>query len=318
MLQFGGPDSLDAVEPFLYNLFSDPDIVQIPLGFIFQKPLAKLISTTRSKSVRLKYAEIGGKSPIVEQTAKQQRALQASLDRRFGKDEIYVGLAMRYWRPFTEETVLELMRRNITDVVLLPLYAQYSVTNAASSFNEWDRVTKRLGVHFEERRIDQYYDNESYLAALNERIDVGLQRFPDPENVHILFSAHGTPVDLVTKGDPYSAQIAETMELVMARRTKKNPYSLSFQSKVGPKKWLTPATDKTIIEFGSKGIRQILVVPIAFVSDHIETVHELNIEVREIAEHAGITQFEVCEGLNDAPLFIQALTELSVEALDSL
>ncbi len=317
-MQFGGPDSLDAVEPFLYNLFCDPDIVEFPLAFILQKPIAKYISWSRAKTVSIKYGEIGGKSPIIEQTAKQEKALQRALDQVTGENEIFVCTAMRYWKPFTSEVIQRLSGMGITDVVLLPLYAQFSVTNAASSFHEWERVTKRFGVSFNEKRINEYYENPLYISAFNERIDSALHRFANPENVYILFSAHGTPVNLVERGDPYSHQIKKTMELIMESRIHRHQYSLAFQSKVGPRKWLTPTTDDTIVKLISEGNKNILVVPIAFVSDHIETLHELNIESREIANHNGVTQFEVCEGLNDSPLFIRALTNISLEAFESM
>lgn len=318
LMQFGGPDSLEAVEPFLYNLFCDPDIVEFPLAFILQKPIAKYISWSRAKTVSIKYGEIGGKSPIIEQTVKQEKALQLALNRHYGDNEIFVCTAMRYWKPFTSEVVKNLLSKGITDVVLLPLYAQFSVTNAASSFHEWERVTKQLGVSFNEKRINEYYENPLYIEAFNERIDSALLRFPNPKEVFILFSAHGTPVNLVERGDPYSHQIKKTMELIMTNRNQDHEYTLAFQSKVGPRKWLTPTTDDTIVKLISEGNKNILVVPIAFVSDHIETLHELNIESREIATHNGITQFEVCEGLNDSALFIKALTDISLEAFESM
>jgi ferrochelatase len=258
---------------------------------------------------------MGGKSPIVEQTFDQQKALQTAMDKKYGKDEIYVGLAMRYWKPFTESAIEELQRRDITDVVLLPLYAQFSITNAGSSFNEWDRTCKKLGIRFKEHRIREYYDNQTYIAALNERIDAALQRFSDPNDVYVLFSAHGTPIDLVKRGDPYSNQIEMTMNLVMAARTDKHEYSLSYQSKVGPKKWLEPSTDDTIEGLAERGIKKLLVVPISFVSDHIETVYEIGLEAKEEALEEGIEEFELCEGLKTSPLFIRALTDIASEAL---
>jgi len=318
LLQFGGPDSLDAVEPFLNNLFNDPDIFDIPLGWLLRKPLAKLIASSRSKKIKGKYEEMGGKSPIVEQTFDQQKALQAALDKQYGNGEVYVGLAMRYWKPFTEQAVSELTKRGVTDVVLLPLYAQYSITNAGSSFNEWERIKKRLGVSFTERRIKEYYNDQTYIASLNERIDTALKRFSSPEGVYILFSAHGTPIDLVKRGDPYSKQIEETMKSVMAARADNYEYSLSYQSKVGPKKWLEPSTDDTVEELAERGIKKMLVVPISFVSDHIETVYEIGIETKEEALHEGIEEFELCEGLKTSPLFIKSLSDMAINALSSM
>ncbi len=327
LLQFGGPDSLDAVEPFLFNLFNDPDIFQLPLlkkewtarfGLSFQQFVAKTISARRAKQVRDKYAEIGGKSPIVERTDEQVRTLQLYFDERHPEIKTSVRLAARYWNPLTSETMASLVRDGIKDVILLPLYPQYSVVNAGSSFNEWDRVAKRLNAHFKERRVREYYQNEKYLQALNARIDEGLAGFDNPEKVFLLFSAHGTPLDIVKRGDPYSKQIHETMELVMSKRGHDKQYMLSFQSKVGPKKWLTPSTTATITELGERGISQLLVIPIAFVSDHIETLHELNIEERVTAERAGIKQYHVMNGLNDHPLFIECLADIALKEIHAL
>jgi ferrochelatase len=318
LLQFGGPDSLEAVEPFLYNLFCDRDIVQFPGGRLTQKLFAKVISKIRYKKLQQKYAEIGGKSPIVEKTFEQQKALQTLLDRKFGDGVVHVELAMRYWKPFTSSAIKSLFERNIHDVVLLPLYPQYSITNAGSAYNEWDRQVKRLPAKFNERRIQQFYTHPLYLNAFKERIEQGLTELSDTSGVYILFSAHGTPLDIVKNGDPYSMQIRETVELLMKDMKHTFPYSLSFQSKVGPKEWLKPDTETMIEKLGESGIKKMLVVPISFVSDHIETSHELNIEAREEAKKAGIKEFIVTEGLNNSPLFIQALAEIATAELEKL
>lgn len=317
LMQFGGPDSLDAVEPFLYNLFRDKDIIQIPVPFLLQKPLAKLISSRRAKTVRQKYGEIGGKSPIVEKTQLQKTALQNRLDVEYGKDTIPVLLAMRYWKPYTQSAIDTLCTHGIQNVVLLPLYAQYSKTNAGSSYNEWNRNTQTNSVVLHERRIQHYHLSTKYISAINERIDTALQRFSNADDVHILFSAHGIPIDLVFEGDVYPRHVRETMEAVMEARLHKNSYSLSYQSKVGPKQWLTPSTEMTIKELGYRGCTKLLIVPIAFVSDHIETLHELDIELREVAENAGMKEYRVTEGLNDMPTFIDALFDLIVEQIAS-
>jgi protoporphyrin/coproporphyrin ferrochelatase len=327
LLQFGGPDSLDAVEPFLFNLFMDPDIFQLPLlkkewaerfGPTFQRFVAKTISRRRATQVRDKYAEIGGKSPIVARTEEQVRALQTYFDEHHPELKTSIRLAARYWNPLTSETMKSLVRDGIKDVILLPLYPQYSMVNAGSSFNEWDRVAKRQEAHFKDRRVREYYRNEKYIQALNVRIDEGLASFDNPEKVFLLFSAHGTPLDMVKRGDPYSEQIRETMELVMSQRGRDKQYMLSFQSKVGPKRWLTPSTTATISDLGQKGITEMLVVPIAFVSDHIETLHELNIEERHTAETAGIKNFRVMKGLNDHPLFIECLADIALKEIHAL
>ncbi len=318
LLQFGGPDSLDAVEPFLYNLFNDPDIFELPFGPRFQRFLARQISSRRTPSVKEKYAEIGGRSPIVERTEQQLQALQRLFDERHSDLNVTVRLAGRYWKPFTADTISELVRDHIHDVVLLPLYPQYAMANAGSSFNEWDRERNRQQVVFNERRIRQYYDHPKYLEAIQARIEEGLRQFSNPNEVFLLFSAHGTPLDMVKRGDPYSEQIRETVELVMSQRNRDHEYMLSFQSKVGPKRWLKPSTHDTLIELGAKGIKNMLVVPIAFVSDHIETLHELEIEERHTAESAGITNYRIMTGLNDHPLFIECLADIAIKEIDAL
>ncbi len=318
LLQFGGPDSLDAVEPFLFNLFSDPDIFNLPFGPRFQRFIAHQISSRRAASVREKYREIGGKSPIVERTEEQLHALQRYLREHHPELMATVRLSGRYWKPFTKEAIEGLLRDKIEDVVLLPLYPQYSVVNAGSSFNEWDRVAKTLGTRFYDRRVREYYKHPKYIAAISARIDESLREFPKPEKVFLLFSAHGTPVDIVERGDPYSHQIRETMELVMDARGHDRHYTLSFQSKVGPKKWLTPSTHETLQKLGVLGITEMLVVPIAFVSDHIETLHELNIEERVTAEASGIKEYRIMKGLNDHPLFIECLADVALTEIHAL
>ncbi|HET6400125.1 MAG TPA: ferrochelatase [Candidatus Kapabacteria bacterium] len=318
LLQFGGPDSLDAVQPFLFNLFNDPDIFNLPFGPSFQKFIARQISSRRAPIASEKYKEIGGKSPIVERTEEQVRALTKYFEEHHPELKTTVRLAARYWKPLTAETMESLLREDIHDVILLPLYPQYSIANAGSSFNEWDREAKRLGADFYERRVREYYKHPKYIAAINARIDESLTAFSRPEKVFLLFSAHGTPVDMVKRGDPYSAQIRETMELVMNARGHDKHYTLSFQSKVGPKKWLTPSTHNTLAELGKLGMTDLLVIPIAFVSDHIETLHELNIEERPTAEGAGIKHYRVMKGLNDHPLFIECLADVALSEIHAL
>jgi ferrochelatase len=316
LLQFGGPDSLDAVEPFLYNLFCDHDIVQFPGGKLTQKLFAKAISKLRYKKLQEKYAEIGGKSPIVDKTIGQQRALQKLFDQKFGIGAISVELGMRYWKPFTDSAIKSLLKKQISDIILLPLYPQYSITNAGSCYNEWDRQSKKLRASFNENRIVQYHTHPLYIKALQERIEQALAKFSDTKDVYILFSGHGTPLDIVERGDPYSLQIIETMNLVMEKFKDDFPHSLSWQSKVGPKKWLEPDTEETVEELAKRGKKKLLLVPISFVSDHIETSHELNIEAREEAEKLGVEEFIVSEGLNDSPLFIGALADIAIRELD--
>ncbi|MEW6195277.1 MAG: ferrochelatase [Bacteroidota bacterium] len=310
LFNLGGPDSLESVEPFLYNLFCDPDIFKLPFG---QKLFAKIISSRRSPKVIEEYKLIGGKSPLNEWTELQRTILEESL-RKENRD-IDVHTAMRYWKPLTHETVKKVESGRYNKIILLPLYPHYSITTTGSSFNEWNR-------HYTDDKsklvyINNYQTNEKYVAAINERIDESLLKFPEEvrNDVQLVFSAHGTPVSLVKNGDPYSHQIKETMEAVMSARKNSHDYHLCFQSKVGPMKWLEPATAKMIESLASQNKKNLLVIPISFVSDHVETLFELNIEYRHVAEKVGIEHYVVMTGLNDSKLFVEALKNLVEQKL---
>lgn len=310
LFQLGGPDTLEAIEPFLFNLFCDPDIIDFPFARIGRKPLAKLISTTRAKKVQHHYSVIGGGSPIRRFTQQQARALQAGL-RKSGVDA-HCFVAMRYWHPFTAEAVKQLREAACDELVLLPLYPQYSSTTTGSSLNEWQRVCSD---HLPARRIDAFYRHELYLQAVVEKVEEALARFPNPENVELVFSAHSVPVSVIEKGDPYQRQIEETVELVMQRGGWENPHRLCYQSKVGASKWLQPSLRTTIRELAEQKVKNVCVVPIAFVSDHVETLGEIDHEAREQAVGLGIERFEMTAGLNDSPTFIAALVDLVTNAL---
>jgi ferrochelatase len=309
MFQLGGPDSQEAVEPFLYNLFCDPDIINFPGSFLARKPLAKLISTTRSKVVRQHYAEIGGGSPIRRLTEAQARALETSL--RAHVDARCI-VAMRYWHPDTREAIAQLISRPFDELVLLPLYGQYSFATTGSSFKEWDRLYRpTTPVH----RIDHFYDHPDYIAAIVERINGVLAKLPHPEEVQLVFSAHGLPMVLVEKGDPYPQHIADTVKMVRELGAWPNPHVLCFQSKVGPQKWLQPSLTSTIERLAHEGVKRMLVIPIAFLTEHIETLHEINIEARAEAQKLGVAEYHMMPALNDSPLLIQALADLVLRAV---
>lgn len=314
LLNLGGPDSLEAVEPFLFNLFSDPDIIDFPGSFLFRKRLAKLISTRRGPRVIEQYKEIGGKSPLKEHTLRQAQLLEQKLNEKISA-RVYA--AMRYWKPSTDDALDAIERDGIKRVVLLPLYPQFSKATTTSSFTEWERRLKDRDLDIEYSLVEQYFDHPTYIDAFVERIRQGLERFPEKirREVNILFSAHGTPMKLVRQGDPYSDQIVKTVKAILARGGFTQPHSLCYQSKVGPMKWLTPSTPDTIAELAAKGVKHMLLVPVAFTSDHLETLFELGIEYRRQAKERGVEQYEVMEGLNDSPKFIQALAELVFETL---
>ena len=315
LLNLGGPDSIEAVEPFLFNLFSDPDIIDFPFSFLFRKRLAKIISTRRSPGVIEQYREIGGKSPIRELTEQQAGLLEEELNRRGMDARVYV--AMRYWKPSTEEVLDAIERDGISRVVLLPLYPQYSKATTLSSMKEWEKQVAIREAKLEAELIESYFDFPQYIDAFVERVEQGLQRFPEEirDEVNILFSAHGTPMKLVRQGDPYSQHIARTIELIMSRGGFTQTHHLCYQSKVGPLKWLEPSTPDTIHKLAGEGVKDMLLVPVAFASDHLETLFELGIEYRRQAKEAGVRQYEVTEGLNDSPKFIDALAQLVSEKL---
>jgi protoporphyrin/coproporphyrin ferrochelatase len=310
LFQLGGPDSLAAIEPFLYNLFCDPDIVDFPFARIGRKPLAKLISATRSRKVQHHYATIGGASPIRRFTERQARALEAELAELGLEARCFV--AMRYWHPFTAEAVAQLRAAACDELVLLPLYPQYSSTTTGSSLNEWRRLSdEKVPVHC----VEYFYQNERYIDSLVEKIDDALARFPVPARAEIVFSAHSVPMAVIAKGDPYQWQIEHTVSLVMNRGGWTNRHRLCYQSKVGASKWLQPSLHRTLKDLAAEHVREACVVPISFVSDHVETLSEIDHEAREEARRLGIRQFEMSSGLNDSPKFIQALSEMVLKAI---
>ena len=272
LLNLGGPDSLDAVEPVLYNLLVYPDIIDFPGSFLFRELLAKLISSKRHLKIQEQYKQIGGKSPLKDFTLGQAKLLQKRLNEKIPA-KVYA--AMRYWHPFTEEVLDELEKDGITRVILLPLYPQFSKATTESSVKEWKKqIAQRPNApKIEWSLIESYYDFPPYIDAFVERINQGLKKFSADEqsDVHILFSAHGTPLKLVRAGDPYSGHICETVTAVMKQGAFEQKHHLCFQSKVGPQKWLTPSTPKTIEDLAKQGVKRMLVVPIAFASDHLET-----------------------------------------------
>jgi ferrochelatase len=310
LFQLGGPDTLAAIEPFLYNLFCDPDIIDFPFARIGRKPLAKLISKARARKVQHHYAIIGGGSPIRRFTERQARALEAELANQGLDARCFV--AMRYWHPFTSEAIAQLRAAECDEVVLLPLYPQYSSTTTGSGLNEWNRLfCDDVRVH----SVAHFYQYPMYLDAAIEKIEAALARFPVPEQPEIVFSAHSVPVSVIANGDPYQRQIEETVRLLMERGGWPNRHRLCYQSKVGASKWLQPSLHRALRDLAAQKIREVCVVPVAFVSDHVETLGEIDHEAREEAEQLGISQFEMSEGLNDSPKFISALGQLVLQSL---
>ena len=333
LLNLGGPTSSSSVKPFLYNLFLDEDIIKVPFRGVFRRWFAGLVSTLRAKPVAKKYHEISickerclGSagcpehnsdkisccSPINSLTEKQRAALETLLNHSANQStHIVVKVAMRYWHPLTQKVQQEILNEQVTEIILVPLYPHFSVTTTGSSLHEWRKQATKNSVHqIPTNWVSSYHVNSDYLAAINERIDEGLQRFPEPirKQVIVVFSAHGTPISEKLAGDPYSMQIQETVQAVIKLRQDKYTYWLGWQSRVGTAKWLQPNTLDLLHNLIAKwGAYYVLVVPVAFVTDHIETLHEIGIEFREQALHWGCKQFEFTAGINEHPKFIQAL-----------
>lgn len=313
LLQLGGPDCLENVQPFLYNLFCDPDIIDLPGAFLFRKTLARVISQRRAPKVQELYKGIGSRSPILKLTNRQARALERNLVQQINA-KVYV--AMRYWHPMTDEIVRQIFHDGVERVVLLPLYPHYSKTTTGSSVNEWNRALRRQGRNgLQTDLVEQYYDHPLYIQAIVKNINIALNRVKkeDRGKVHLVFSAHGTPIKLVKEGDPYSHQIRKTYEAVLAEGKWGLTHHLCFQSKVGPQKWLEPSLDGTIQRLAAEKVSHMVVIPIAFVSDHIETLSEINMEGKEEAHELGIKHYDMMPALNTNPFFIQALADLVLQ-----
>jgi ferrochelatase len=326
LFNLGGPDSLQSVKPFLYNLFSDPDLFQFPGSSLIRKPLAYLIASLRARKSRVYFEYMGGKSPITELTMRQAEALEKALSPSpstgegggEGDKSFKVLIAMRYWKPSTEEAIHQLQKEGIQKVMLLPLYPQYSYTTTRSSERKWQRCCKKMGVKFEtEIFIKDYHDHPQYIRAVAERIKEAVARFTPEEQkeLHLLFSAHGIPLREIKQGDPYEQQIRKSVELVIKELGNTYPHHLSYQSKVGRSKWLEPTTIDTIQKLAREGVKHLVAVPISFVSDHSETLYELKKLYGELALSLGIKKYEMMPALNDSPFFVKALKELVFRVL---
>jgi ferrochelatase len=359
LLNLGGPDSLRAVRPFLYKLFSDRKIIRLGPSS-FQKPIAWLIASLRSKKTEKIYGLIGGKSPILDITQEQAAALETALNQNsefriqnslnqgtevssqesnFIKQEssppilplrrgrvrervtgvkfkVYIG--MRYWHPLIEEVVPEISRDGVKKLVALSMYPHYSLATAGSSMSRLMEVIEEYPI--EVFSISSWHDHPLYIEALTDVIKRGLDSFTvnsgeteGSKDIQVLFSAHNLPVSLINEGDPYVSQVRGTIKEVVKRLQIK--WSLSYQSKSGPVKWLEPSTEETLKRFAKLGYKNILLVPISFVSDHIETLYEIDILYHDIAEQLGLILRRV-DALNAHSIFIQALQDMVMSSVN--
>ena len=309
LFNLGGPETLRDVKPFLYRLFSDPEIIHVKFSPL-RKAIAYMIATFRRKTSEGYYSQIGGGSPLRRLTEEQARALADELKRRGRDVETFVGMCT--WHPFLFEAVDKIDEANIDSLVILPLFPQYSVTTTGSGFAV---LRELIDKHPQFKKLDvqwicSWADQPTYIESFVQAIQRELGKFTDPEKVHLLFSAHSIPESYVRKGDPYLEQTKETVELIMVRLGRRNPYQLSFQSKIGPVKWLQPFTSDVIVELGKQGVDDVLVIPVSFVSEHIETLYELDILFRKVAADAGVENFRRVPALNSDPTFIRALADI--------
>jgi ferrochelatase len=346
LMNLGGPTGEDAVRPFLYNLFRDEDIIKMGGGRL-QNTFANVIAKFRAPSVQEDYEEINGCprgctgnkhclnrknkvvstccSPINGLTERQRRGLEKHFKEVLPETPVKVYTCMRYWIPFAETVMDDMAEDGITHAVMVPLYPQFSWTTTGSSFRDWETKRKeKFGgqAPWKEFYVKNYHRNPNYLQALNSRIDESLEAMDEEtrKKTHLIFSAHGTPLLEVKSGDPYTVEIKETMEAIMEMRRYRESYWLGFQSKVGPQKWTQPNTAELVERHLQYGIKNFLMVPIAFVTDHIETLYELGVELPEDLHEKGY-EFEnltVMNGINDHPLYVQALADEVMIRLDHL
>ena len=305
-LNMGGPDSLAAVRPFLFNLFSDRDLIQLPAGALLQKPFAFMISSLRAPRVKLNYAAIGGRSPLLEWTIKQAEGTAGQLG-----EQVRPFVAMRYWKPRAEECLRRMRRDGIRQAVVLSLYPHYTNATTGSSLKDFAKTAGRVYPELAYQVIREWYDWPGYLDALANRVQEGLQKFHElvRDEIPILFSAHALPQKFIDEGDPYLEHVLCTVRGVMARCGDR-PWRLGFQSRSGPVRWMEPDTLDVIAELGAAKAPGALIVPVSFVSDHIETLQEIDFEMRMHAEKVGLARFERAPSLNDHQDFLAALASL--------
>jgi ferrochelatase len=314
LLNLGGPDSLDAVEPFLRNLFADPDVIQFPPVVRWFQPLfARIVAKRRAPITRANYEQIGGRSPIAEESRAQADAVAIELGRRGVR--AHAAVAMGCWHPFSDEALAELTQVGVRRAVVVPLFPQYSRTTTGSLNTALDRANKLAKTPLELARVDRYPAAPGYLDAVAERVRAAAATVPleDRSTVPVLFSAHGLPEVYIQRGDPYLDEIRTTVAAVAARLGLGERARLCFQSQVGRLRWLGPSTEAALDAVAKEGHRSVVVVPIAFTGEHIETLQEIDILYKEHAERAGITCFARARTVGTHPAFVTALADL-VEA----
>ena len=307
LFNLGGPDKLENVEPFLFNLFNDPAILNLP-GF-FRYPLAKIISNRRAPVAKKIYEELGGSSPILKLTKDQSNSLEKSLNKNQEKDEYKCFIVMRCWNPRADEVIKNVQSYGPEEIILMPLYPQYSAATSGSSIKEWKDVCKKNKYKIKTSTICCYPTDKNFINAHTSEID---KKIKNLNNFKLIFSAHGLPEKNIKKGDPYQWQVEQTVDKIIKKMDIKNlDYILSYQSRVGPLKWIGPSTNDIIIQTSKSG-KCIVLVPIAFVSEHSETLVELDIEYKKLAEENGCKNYIRIPALGINKLFIKSLTQIII------
>ena len=307
LFNLGGPDKLESVEPFLFNLFNDPAIISIPS--IIRYPLAKFISKRRAPIAKNIYKEIGNKSPILELTQKQAESLENFL---ITKGDYKCFVVMRCWHPRASQVLKQVKEYNPDEIILLPLYPQYSASTTGSSIEEWNDICKKENYKVKTKIVCCYPTENNFLESHANLIKKILKTL-DNKNFKLIFSAHGLPENKIKKGDPYQWQIEKTVEGIMSKLSSENlEFLISYQSRVGPLKWIGPSTDDVIIKY-SKEKKGIIIVPVAFVSEHSETLVELDIEYKKLAEKNGCAFYKRVPALGIEENFIKGLAEMVLQ-----
>jgi ferrochelatase len=308
LFNLGGPDKIENVEPFLFNLFNDPAILNLPT--LLRYPLAKLISSRRAPVAKKIYAELGGSSPILKLTKEQSSALETKLNQTQTEDEYKCFIIMRCWNPRAKDVIKDIQLYNPDEIILMPLYPQYSAATSGSSIKEWKDICKKNNYHVKTSTICCYPTDQNFINAHTKEI---IKKTKDLKNFKLIFSAHGLPEKNIKKGDPYQWQVEQSVKKIIESLNDENlDWILSYQSRVGPLKWIGPSTENIIIENSKMG-KHIVLVPIAFVSEHSETLVELDIEYKEIAEANGCKNYTRVPALGVNEDFIKAMSELIIK-----
>jgi len=310
LFNLGGPDSNQAVKPFLFNLFSDKAIIDLPNPFRFL--LARLISSRRAPIAMEIYEHLGGKSPILEETESQKKLLEEKLNSK-NEDEYKVFVVMRYWRPFAKDVVGDVKKYNPDEVILLPLYPQFSTATSESSIKEWNDNAKKAGLTAPVKTICCYPQQKDFIDSHVNLLKKACEKLSDIKNSRILFSAHGLPKRVIDKGDPYQYQINLTAESIMKKMDIDIDWNVCYQSKVGRLEWIGPSTDSEIERAAKDGVA-IIIIPIAFVSEHSETLVELDIEYKELADNKGVKEYIRVATLSADSCFIKSLADICLNS----